>query len=348
MNLSSMHPQTSPSRRARAALFALVTPALVALVACSGGKLGDSDTDPSASSTGTATDPTGTATDPSATDPSATDPSATGTTDEPETTGASDDRCQQVPEGGSCDAAFEKWAFDPVSGRCYSWIYGGCDGVVPFDDLETCQTQCEPCDAFFDGGAPAPSVEAVPITIRNDSGADAWIQAYTLGGGAVGFRWQVIEISPFGADEALVTNPNWCDYPCSDYQKNDECLVYCTDGGPEPPPIYLAPGGTYTYAWSGQHFGEVALPDHCIPQACMEDYEHVACDRWKNAPIGEYEAKAIVGAAIQCEGPECSCTPNAEGWCQLEAPLSAPIEAPWTITSLVSLPGSMVELVIEP
>lgn len=337
MHLTMISLTSSMTRSTRALLLA---PVLLAVVACSGGKVGDSESDSeteaTATATATATTTTGTATDPSATD----------TDTDTATTGVNPDPCMQVPEGGSCDAAFEKWAFDPVSGRCYSWIYGGCDGVVPFDDLDSCQSQCEPCEAFFDDQTPAPSFEATPMTIRNNGAEGVWVQAYTPSGDALGYREQVIELAPYGGGEPLVTAPNWCDFPCSAFE-NEQCAAGCSDGGPPPEPIFVAPGGAYTIEWSGQHFAPIEVPDRCLPRACADG---LTCDRWRDATFQSgFEARARVSTAILCEGMGCTCTPNADGWCQLGPdPIGAALDMPMTIATDLSVPGLAVELVVGP
>ena len=53
------------------------------------------------------------------------------------------ERCNLKPEGGPCKALFERYYFDPVSKKCRPFFYGGCDGVVPFETLEACKSQCE-------------------------------------------------------------------------------------------------------------------------------------------------------------------------------------------------------------
>lgn len=84
--------------------------------------------------------------------------SSSGSNAEPETESESEsesdtesvpaDPCMQVPvNDGMCDAAIPAWAFDPETGECYMWAYNGCDGVVPFDSLESCLAEC--------GGEPA-------------------------------------------------------------------------------------------------------------------------------------------------------------------------------------------------
>jgi hypothetical protein len=50
--------------------------------------------------------------------------------------------CELKPESGRCRAAIERYWFDTASGTCRAFIWGGCDGVVPFDTLESCQQTC--------------------------------------------------------------------------------------------------------------------------------------------------------------------------------------------------------------
>ena len=52
------------------------------------------------------------------------------------------ERCDLTPDPGLCKAYFPKYYFDKVEGKCKEFIWGGCNGVVPFDTLEECK-QCE-------------------------------------------------------------------------------------------------------------------------------------------------------------------------------------------------------------
>ncbi|NND77838.1 MAG: proteinase inhibitor I4 serpin [Flavobacteriales bacterium] len=47
--------------------------------------------------------------------------------------------CALIPDPGPCEAAFPKYYFDQDSGTCKEFLWGGCDGVVPFDTLEECR-----------------------------------------------------------------------------------------------------------------------------------------------------------------------------------------------------------------
>ena len=74
-------------------------------------------------------------------------------------------RCEMIPDPGPCDAIFPRYYYDQISGACKEFIWGGCDGVVPFDSYLSCQQSCGgtldslgrcemipdpgPCDAIF-------------------------------------------------------------------------------------------------------------------------------------------------------------------------------------------------------
>lgn len=47
--------------------------------------------------------------------------------------------CTLIPETGPCRAAIPIYYYDQTDGICKEFIWGGCDGVVPFETLEECQ-----------------------------------------------------------------------------------------------------------------------------------------------------------------------------------------------------------------
>jgi len=51
--------------------------------------------------------------------------------------------CSLQPDSGPCDAARERYYYNPSSGRCEAFTWGGCQGVVPFDSLRACTAACE-------------------------------------------------------------------------------------------------------------------------------------------------------------------------------------------------------------
>jgi hypothetical protein len=51
-------------------------------------------------------------------------------------------RCKLSPEAGPCYAYIKRYYYDRDEKRCKEFIYGGCQGVVPFETLEACKA-CE-------------------------------------------------------------------------------------------------------------------------------------------------------------------------------------------------------------
>ena len=51
--------------------------------------------------------------------------------------------CNSIPDPGICFAAIEIYYFDQNTSQCEEYIWGGCDGLVPFWTLENCQNSCE-------------------------------------------------------------------------------------------------------------------------------------------------------------------------------------------------------------
>ncbi len=48
--------------------------------------------------------------------------------------------CSLIPEVGPCNAAFKKYYFNQQTMKCDSFVWGGCNGVVPFQTMEECLT----------------------------------------------------------------------------------------------------------------------------------------------------------------------------------------------------------------
>ncbi len=51
-------------------------------------------------------------------------------------------QCLEEPNAGPCLAAFQRFYFDQEEGKCKEFTWGGCNGNVPFETLEACQS-CE-------------------------------------------------------------------------------------------------------------------------------------------------------------------------------------------------------------
>ena len=54
-----------------------------------------------------------------------------------------DDRCFLKPNPGPCEASLERYYFDHETLACKSFTYGGCEGMVPFNNLQACLKECE-------------------------------------------------------------------------------------------------------------------------------------------------------------------------------------------------------------
>ena len=60
--------------------------------------------------------------------------------------------CTLVPDPGPCLASIAKYFYNQAIQQCDSFIWGGCDGVVPFQTMVECQTACgsgNSCNASF-------------------------------------------------------------------------------------------------------------------------------------------------------------------------------------------------------
>jgi hypothetical protein len=61
----------------------------------------------------------------------------------PQQLGACEFQCNLAPDTGPCKAYIPRYYFDHSDGKCKQFIWGGCDGVVPFQTLEQCnECQC--------------------------------------------------------------------------------------------------------------------------------------------------------------------------------------------------------------
>lgn len=48
------------------------------------------------------------------------------------------EECFLVADPGNCEAYIPRYYYDQDSSKCKEFIWGGCDGVVPFETLEEC------------------------------------------------------------------------------------------------------------------------------------------------------------------------------------------------------------------
>lgn len=66
----------------------------------------------------------------------------TGDSIQPSVVGEDSANCRKKPDRGPCKAIFESYYFDSSSRSCKIFIWGGCQGEVPFKTLEDCQNTC--------------------------------------------------------------------------------------------------------------------------------------------------------------------------------------------------------------
>ncbi|MFQ6610824.1 MAG: BPTI/Kunitz-type proteinase inhibitor domain-containing protein, partial [Fidelibacterota bacterium] len=51
--------------------------------------------------------------------------------------------CLLIPDIGPCDGVCPRYFYNPDTEQCEMFIWGCCDGVVPFETLEECEGLCE-------------------------------------------------------------------------------------------------------------------------------------------------------------------------------------------------------------
>ena len=102
------------------------------------------------------------------------------------TGGVDDNACALEPDPGFCNAAFEHWYFDPVTGTCESFIYGGCDGVVPFQTRADCEASCLSCAEWAQPELPA--AEPFYVVVVNDRPDPIYVIPYQFTDDPIGYR----------------------------------------------------------------------------------------------------------------------------------------------------------------
>jgi len=63
-------------------------------------------------------------------------------TDPPRAKESLPEKCRLEPDRGTCKGLFWMYHFDQKSASCKEFIYGGCDGAVPFETREECEQTC--------------------------------------------------------------------------------------------------------------------------------------------------------------------------------------------------------------
>lgn len=52
-------------------------------------------------------------------------------------------KCFERGVSGGCEAMIYRYQYNPVNKKCEAFLWGGCAGYVPFQDLNSCQKICE-------------------------------------------------------------------------------------------------------------------------------------------------------------------------------------------------------------
>ncbi len=84
----------------------------------------------------------------------------------------------------------------------------------------------------------------------------------------------------------------------------------CTTDCPIATMIRLTPGGTYTAEWPGLLLSPAELPAVCSSQDCG-----TSCSLAHVPVPGPHDFTLGLVEAPDCDTVDCTCVPNADGWC---------------------------------
>lgn len=158
----------------------------------------------------------------------------------------------------------------------------------------------------------APSCEVSPedelgaevkVLLRNAGDATIWVDRRLFCG----------EVLPFAifdpAGEEVNPSIGLCEFTCEEIlMGNCGCPAGC--GSPDQV-IQIDPGATFEIAWSGEHWAPFPLTEECA-NGC-----DLSCLARQVVQPGVYKFVARSSSLLtDCE--DCSCTPNADGWCQMD------------------------------
>lgn len=163
----------------------------------------------------------------------------------------------------------------------------------------------DPCDAFLDD-AEGPRYTLIEVF---NGGTEP---VYLTGIEPCEFaRLQITE-----ADAEDVSGPHWparrCEPTCEAVFEGDElgCDLSC----PYATPVKVAPGGRYVVSWDGRLQTPGQPPDAC----CDGEVCFGPCFTALAVREGDLEATVHVATDLSCMSASCDCTPNADGWCEVD------------------------------
>jgi hypothetical protein len=181
-------------------------------------------------------------------------------------------------------------------------------------------------------------IHPVTVRIRNHTANPLYLGS--ANGGCQ--RFIDLFLSDASGEDARFRGPGSCMGTCEVLQ---EGIPGCTDDCPVPPTIYIAPGGFWEDAWSGNVYVQEEMPEGCWFD---DDAAQPTCSRNVVAPAGSYTFTARAWPSPpECLDGECGCAPDVNGSCTMNQwqPLSGtPLEA----TGTLSFPADgLVEVVFD-
>jgi hypothetical protein len=156
----------------------------------------------------------------------------------------------------------------------------------------------------FEDVVPGPGVK---ISLHND-GSDAVFLFHASSCAQV----PLIEVFSSDSDAPTRWFHDVCEITCGQaIQGACACPPFC----PADAILMIAPGGTHTFPWDGAALRDVPLPLECGAD-CGD-----SCLKVEQEEAGSYMLVARAStSAIVCADPDvCTCEPNAEGWCDVQA-----------------------------
>lgn len=160
------------------------------------------------------------------------------------------------------------------------------------------------------------SRDGAAMVVRNDSDVTVYLSSQNCA--------TSIDPTISRDGEALAIDLS-CSLTCEELQKQSQ--VACTAACAAPTIIALAPGGSYPLDWSGSIYEQRTMPEACF----FDAFGGNTCPQQTAAADGNYTASIEVYGELACpEGMDCTCTPNADGYC--------------TVPNLFDVPPNPVEL----
>ncbi len=207
------------------------------------------------------------------------------------------------------------------TGAC-ALLGSACNVTVTTDDGDSCL------------GFEDESRDGAAMVVRNDSEVTVYLSSQNCD--------TSIEPSIRRDGQALSTADLSCSLTCEELQT--QAQVECTAACAAPTIIALAPGGSYPLDWSGSIYVQQTMPEACF----FDAFGGSGCQQKTAATDGDYTASIAVYGDIACpEGLDCSCTPNADGYCRVEDLYDVP-PAPVEVFADFSLPATDTVAIVIP